>query len=240
MISPRRAAVHVSYYLSYSEHRKRVRFPKDTDRSRRTVFASQQRLPVPSASRRERPRITCQRPPSFGVCQQYRVLWMRSRRADRMAHPGRCDRPSWIGFGGKSKRRNFLATDGPDLREQVVVGGPLATADPGVDPCRNARAEIRAAAPIAACGSTPATGPLRYLKALSFWYSPSMPPQAGRFPAGGPGAPGAVGRRTAKLSALTLAPPPAPRGHVQSQGAPPIEPTRSIPPFRQLFLSHPN
>ena len=42
-----------------------------------------------------------------------------------MAHPGRCDRPPWIGFGGKSKRRNFLTMDGPDLREQVVVGEGL-------------------------------------------------------------------------------------------------------------------
>ena len=83
-----------------------------------------------------------------------------------MAHPGRCDRPSWIGFGGKSKRRNFLAMDGPDLREQIVVGEwPLGAADPGVDPCRNAQAEIGAALPIDACGSIPAAGPLRYLKA---------------------------------------------------------------------------
>ena len=101
-------------------------------------------------------------------------------------------------------------------------GGPLGAADPGVEPCRNARAEIRAAVPIDTCGSTPAAGPLRYLKAPSFWYSPSMPPQAGRFPAGGPGASGAVGRRIARFSA------PAMTGHVQPPGAPILEPTRAI------------
>ena len=102
-----------------------------------------------------------------------------------MAHPGRCDRPSWIGFGGRSKRRNFLTMDGPDLREQVVVGEwSLGVADPGVDPCRNAQAEIGAAVPIDACGSTPAAGPLRYLKAPSFWYSPSMPAASWAFPGG--------------------------------------------------------
>ena len=57
MIGPRGAAVHVSYYLSYSEYRNRVRFPKDTGRPRRTVFASRQGFPVRSPSRQEHPRV---------------------------------------------------------------------------------------------------------------------------------------------------------------------------------------
>ena len=57
VIGPRGAAVHVSYYLSYSEYRNRVRFPKDTGRPRRTVFASRQGFPVRSPSRQEHPRV---------------------------------------------------------------------------------------------------------------------------------------------------------------------------------------
>ena len=66
----------------------------------------------------------------------------------------------------------------------VVGEWSLGAADPGVDPCRNARAEIGAALPIDACGSTPAAGPGGYLKAASFWYSPSIPTASWALPGG--------------------------------------------------------
>ena len=145
---------------------------------------------------------------------------MRRRRANRMAHPGRCDRPSWIGFGASPSDEIFSPWT-------VQISGSRSWSREGRTWAWTLTGTLRRKLEQRYPLTPAAAGPLRYLKAPSFWHSPSIPAASWAFPGGRTWR--VWYRRQACCQTLGVdSASPVTTGPRPASGAPILEPTRAI------------